>query len=118
MPLLGALVANVTFVAIALYEESVSLHIFFLTKMWEVCGGMPLYYLGVCSYAATNAKKNERSTKLARLDGVEQIALLLGVLLSPYAFQYLGFVGCFSFRVVGNVLAIIYLGRCTYPSFR
>ena len=52
-----------------------------------------------------------RSTNLARLDGVEQTALILGVSLSPYAFHYWGYVGCFIFRVIGGLLAIAYLSK-------
>lgn len=52
-----------------------------------------------------------RSTTLARLDGVEQTALILGVSLSPYAFSHWGYFGCFVFRVVGGLLAIFYLSK-------
>ena len=48
---------------------------------------------------------------MARLDGVEQTALILGVSLSPYAFHYWGYVGCFIFRVIGGLLAIAYLSK-------
>ena len=60
MPLVGALIANITFVFIGIFLDTIPLPVFYLTKMWEMCGGMPLYYLGVCSYAATNSKKQER----------------------------------------------------------
>lgn len=109
LPLLGAFITNMAYVLISLFGEALPLEIFFLTKAWDFCGGMPLYYLGVCSYAASNSKKTNRSTTLARLDGVEQTALILGVSLSPYAFSHWGYLGCFVFRVVGGLLAIFYL---------
>ena len=53
---------NITYILIAVFEDAIPLHMFFLTKMWEICGGMPLYYLGVCGYAATNSTKYNRYT--------------------------------------------------------
>ncbi len=52
-----------------------------------------------------------RSTKLARLDGVEQTALILGVCVSPFAFHHWGYTGCFVFRVIGGLLALLYLRK-------
>ena len=60
LPLLGGCITNLAFLLISLFEESVPLEIFFLTKMWDLCGGMPLYYLGICSYAASNSSKINR----------------------------------------------------------
>ena len=54
-----------------------------------------------------------RSTSLARLDGVEQTALIMGVSLSPLAFHKMGYVGCFLFRCIGTITAILYLS--TFP---
>ena len=60
LPLIGGLMTNITYILIAIFEDAIPLHMFFLTKMWEICGGMPLYYLGVCGYAATNSTKYNR----------------------------------------------------------
>ena len=60
LALLGAFVTNMAYVLISLFGEALPIEIFFLTKMWDFCGGMPLNYLGVCSYAASNSKKDNR----------------------------------------------------------
>ena len=42
---------------------------------------------------------------------MEQFSLLLGVALSPWAFETMGYTGCFIFRAVGNFMSIMYLGN-------
>ena len=54
-----------------------------------------------------------RSTILARLDGVEQASLIIGVCISPWALQKWGYVACFAFRMVGGFIAITYLGKAS-----
>ena len=51
---------------------------------------------------------------MARFDGVEQFSLLLGVALSPWAFETMGYTGCFIFRAVGNFMSIMYLGKAQW----
>ena len=58
------------YVLISLFGEALPLEIFFLTKAWDFCGGMPLYYLGVCSYAASNSKKANRFEKINKENSV------------------------------------------------
>ena len=70
LPLLGAFITNMAYVLISLFGEALPLEIFFLTKAWDFCGGMPLYYLGVCSYAASNSKKTNRFEKINKENSV------------------------------------------------
>ena len=71
LPLLGAFVTNMAYVLISVFGEALPLEIFFLTKMWDFCGGMPLYYLGVCSYAASNSLKANRYIQMSTLEYVK-----------------------------------------------
>ena len=70
LPLLGAFITNMAYVLISLFGEALPLEFFFLTKAWDFCGGMPLYYLGVCSYAASNSKNNNRFDKITNENSV------------------------------------------------
>ena len=46
-------------------------------------GGYAVYYLGIYSYGTNVSRPKDRAYRLARLDGVETVALVVGTLISP-----------------------------------
>ena len=46
-------------------------------------GGLAVYYLGVYSYGTDVSKPEDRAYRLARLDGIETVAVVVGTSLSP-----------------------------------
>jgi membrane protein DedA with SNARE-associated domain len=74
------------------------LEFFYLDSISSFFGGSTVYYLGVYSYGTTVTKPKERAHRLARLDGVETLANIIGTLLSPFVFQKLGYFGNYGIR--------------------
>ena len=69
---------------------------------------MPTLINAIIFYVIT-----ERGAILARMDGIEQTAMLLGVFLSPIIFQRFGYYGSFTFTLTLTVIAVLYLIFCT-----
>ena len=51
----------------------------------------------------------ERATRLARIDGVEQIGSLIGTFLSPIIFNQFGYYGNYGFCLGLQSFAFIYI---------
>ena len=67
--------------------SSLPLEFFYTDNVAAFFGGMPIYYLGIYSYCISATLPDERAHRLARLDGVETGAKVLGTLLSPVVFK-------------------------------
>ena len=70
---------------------------------------MSVYYLGFYGYGASITNAKNRTSRLARFDGTEQIGMLLGTLLSPLVFSALGYLGCFVLKSAFYTIALVYV---------
>ena len=65
--------------------------------------------MGTYSYGTKVTQPSERAQRLARFDGFETLANMLGFLVSPSIFAKLGYLGVFSICEGMIGLAIIYI---------
>merc|ERR1719340_207568 len=70
-------------------------------------GGSPVWYLGVYTFAADITSVEQRASRMARFDGFEQMAFIVGTALSPVLFRCAGYEGAFSIKIA---LAAVSLG--------
>jgi len=67
-----------------------------------------VYYLGVYGYGASVTTPDERAYRLARLDGVETVAMIIATLLSPTISKYIGPYGNYGFGLTLILMSIFY----------
>ena len=75
-------------------------------------GGFPMLYLGYYTYISGISKDNDRATRLARMDGIEQIAVMIGTFLSPKIFKALSYHGSYGFSLGIRTVAFLYTVFC------
>ncbi len=61
------------------------------------------------SYGSTITTEKNRAATLLRYDGVETLAQILGTALSPFLFDWLGFLGSYLARATFTLAALLYL---------
>ena len=69
----------------------------------------PVYYMGIYSYGASITQHDERATRLARLDGIERVGLLIGIALSPILLDNIGIYANFAISVLCSGGALAYM---------
>ena len=75
-------------------------------------GGFPMLYLGYYTYISGISKDNDRATRLARIDGIEQLAVMIGTFLSPKIFKALSYHGSYGFSLGIRSVAFLYTVFC------
>ena len=108
-PMFGGVIDSLLYIVNYEFIESLPTEFIYVIVMYNVLGGMPCYYLGIYSYAADISSDKERSSRLARMDGIEMIGTLIGVLASPKVFQWLAYNGNYGFCFVLNLAAFLYI---------
>jgi len=109
LPMIGDLIGTLFNIINYAFIDTLPLEFFYTDKIGSFFGGYAVYYLGVYSYGTTITKPKERAHRLARLDGMETIASMIGTILSPIIFKSLGYYGSYSFSCVFLALAIAYM---------
>ena len=108
-PLIGDLTRTLLNIVNYAFIETLPLEFFYLDSIASFFGGSTVYYLGVYSYGTTVTKPNERAHRLARLDGIETLANIVGTLLSPFIFKQLGYFGNYAISSLFFAMSIAYL---------
>ena len=108
-PLIGDLIRTLLNIINYAFIETLPLEFFFFDSIGSLFGGSTVYYLGVYSYGTTVTKPKERAHRLARLDGVETLAIIIGTLLSPIIFKNFGYFGNYAISAVLFAISIFYL---------
>ena len=109
LPILGYLISAIGGIINYAFLESLPLEFFFVDTIPAFFGGLIVYYLGQYGYGASVTKPEERAHRIARLDGSEYIATLIGTLLSPVIAEHIGYFGNYGCFVGLSLLAILYL---------
>jgi hypothetical protein len=92
-----------------IWNDVLPTEFYFTTETFALFGGQAVYYMGYYGYGASITSLDNRAALLARYDGLEQGGMLLGTLLSPLAFQVIGYLGCYLVKLVLFILALTYL---------
>jgi len=108
-PLIGDLIRVLLNIVNYAFIETLPLEFFYFDSIASFFGGSTVYYLGVYSYGTTVTKPKERAHRLARLDGVETLANVVGTLLSPFVFRQLGYFGNYAISCGFFAASILYL---------
>jgi len=91
------------------FIETLPLEFFYFDSIASFFGGSTVYFLGVYSFGTTVTTPKERAYRLARLDGIETLAVIIGTLLSPVIFRNLGYFGNYAISSAMFASAIVYL---------
>jgi PCFT/HCP family folate transporter-like MFS transporter 1/3 len=83
LPLIGYLLAIICGIINYSFIYDLPLEFFYLDNLTAFFGGLAVYNLGVYSYGTDVSKPEDRAYRLARLDGVETVAAVIGTSLSP-----------------------------------
>ncbi len=109
LPLIGDFTRMLLNLVNYAFIETLPLEFFYVDNIASFFGGSTVYYLGVYSYGTTVTKPKERAHRLARLDGIETLANVVGTLLSPFVFRQLGYFGNYAISAIFFALSIAYL---------
>ena len=108
IPLVGHVFQSVILTILTFFENA-PFELFYFERLWSFFGGMSVYYLGAYGFGSKISTEKNRSARLARLDGSEQMAVVFGSYLSPKVFQVFGYTGSFAVRIVTDVIAILWM---------
>ncbi|XP_059097126.1 lysosomal proton-coupled steroid conjugate and bile acid symporter SLC46A3-like [Tigriopus californicus] len=109
VPLVGSTLTSLLEILNLVFIDVFPTQVFFVEQLYSFFGGMSVYYMGFYGYGSSASNPKERTTRLARFDGVEQTGSLIGTLLSPVLFSAVGYLGCYSIRAVLHFLALVYM---------
>ena len=82
---------------------------FYLTKISSYFGGYAVYFLGIFSYGTNVTKPSERTSRFTRIDGMFDLASIVGTLISPYIFIHLGYYGVYGMSLLCLAASTVYL---------
>ena len=109
LPIIGYFLGAVGGIINYAFLESLPLEFFFVDTIPSFFGGLIVYYLGQYGYGASVTEPDERAHRIARLDGSEYVATLIGTLLSPIIAEHIGYFGNYGFFAGLAFLAVLYL---------
>ncbi|TRY81172.1 hypothetical protein TCAL_13740 [Tigriopus californicus] len=109
VPLVGATLTSLLEILNLVFIDVFPTQFFYVEQLYSFFGGMSVFYMGFYGYGSSASNPQDRTTRLARFDGVEQAGGLIGTLLSPVLFSAIGYLGCYSIRAVLRFLALVYV---------
>lgn len=107
-PIAGYMIGAVFALFNAIYVEQIALEMFILNEFGGFTGGFSVYYLGVYGIGSAMARPEKRAQKLTLLDGIERLAITLGIFASPRIAESIGYVYVFVIKLVAITLSLIY----------
>lgn len=105
-PMLGRILGKTVHLFHLIFYSEFPVWGYYFTEMSDLMGGIPIYYMGVYGYGSNTVDQVKRASRLARFDGVEQVAYLIGAALSPIVFRAFGSWGSFLSGIVVNIAAL------------
>ena len=94
--ILGQILEGVALLVNKVWFSELSLEYLWLTNIYDMLGGGAVWYLAVYGFAADITSAEDRASRMARFDGFEQIAFIVGNSVSPILYNYLGYEGTFG----------------------
>ena len=93
---LGQILEGVALLVNKIWFTELRLEYLWATNIYDMMGGGAIWYLAVYGFAADITSVEDRASRMARFDGFEQLAFIVGNSLSPVLFNYLGYEGAFG----------------------
>ena len=94
--IVGQILEGVALLVNKIWFSELRLEFLWFTNIYDMMGGGAIWYLAVYGFAADITCVEERASRMARFDGFEQLAFILGNSLSPLLFNFLGYEGAFG----------------------
>ncbi|XP_059092418.1 proton-coupled folate transporter-like isoform X1 [Tigriopus californicus] len=108
-PMLGRILGKTVHLLHLMFYHELPIWAYYFTELSDIMGGIPIYYMGVYGYGSNTVDQAKRAARLARFDGVEQVAYLTGAALSPVVFRAFGCWGSFLSGITINIAALLIL---------
>ena len=109
IPMIGYFLSSLVQIANYAFIEILPVEFLYLTRISSLFGGYSVLWLGIYGYGTSVTKPEDRTYRLTRIDGVETVSMVVGTLVSPYVFEYLGYYGNYCLCSLLMALAILYL---------
>ena len=94
-PVIGQILNGTALLLNKVWFTELPLEALWLAQVYNLMGGEAVWYLGVYSFAADITGTEDRASRMARFDGFEQVAFIVGNALSPLLFHLVGYEGAF-----------------------
>ena len=95
LPILGQILEGAALLVNKIWFRELPPEALWLANIYDVLGGGAIWYLAVYGFAADITAPGERASRMARFDGFEQTAYVVGNALSPIIYHALGYEGAF-----------------------
>ena len=100
LPILGQVLEGAALLVNKIWFYELPLEALWLAEAYNFLGGGEIWYLGLYSFASDITSTNDRASRMARFDGFEQIAYIIGNALSPLIFKLGGYEAAFATKVI------------------
>ena len=108
VPLTGYILSSLVHILYYTFMDALPIEFLFLIRISSLFGGYAVLFLGIYGYGAADSKPEDRTYRMARIDGIETISGVIGTALSPYVFEHFGYYGNSSLFCLAFVLAVLY----------
>ncbi|TRY80252.1 hypothetical protein TCAL_13569, partial [Tigriopus californicus] len=108
-PIVGLVLTSLLEILNLVFIDTFPIEVFYVEHVHSFFGGMSVYYLGFYGFGTSATNSKERTSRLARFDGVEQAGALIGTFLSPILFSAVDYIGCYGIRAGCRILGLVYL---------
>ena len=95
LPIIGQILEGTALIVNKVWFRELPAEALWLANIYDVLGGGAIWYLAVYGFAADITTPEERASRMARFDGFEQTAYVVGNALSPSLYHTLGYEGAF-----------------------
>ena len=95
LPIIGQILEGIALLVNRIWFKELPLEALWLANIYDLMGGGAVWYLGVYSFAADITSPGDRASRMARFDGFEQVAYVVGNALSPILYHSVGYEGAF-----------------------
>ena len=106
LPIFGQVLEGAALLVNTIWFYELPLEALWLAEAYNFLGGGEIWYLGLYSFASDITRGEERASRLARFDGFEQIAYVIGNALSPMIFKLGGYEAAFASKVILATLSL------------
>ena len=95
LPIIGQILEGTALLVNKIWFRELPLEALWLANIYDLLGGSAVWYLGVYSFAVDITTTGDRASRMARFEGFEQVAYVVGNALSPILFHTIGYEGAF-----------------------
>ena len=94
-PIIGQILEGAALLVNKIWFTALPLEALWLAHIYDLMGGSAVWYLGIYSFATDITSPGDRASRMARFDGFEQVAYVVGNALSPILYHSVGYEGAF-----------------------